>query len=285
MDFSGLTTAWFADHFSGPIYSCEIEKRYYYQAQSNLRAHGNIHLSLEDSRLFLRRSLAGLPEGGRYFAYLDAHWRDDLPLAEEVQILLERSTNCVIAIDDFKVPGSDYKYDDYGPGKVLSLELLEKFNDESIKFFFPRLPASAETGSARGVCIIAKGLAGEVEKCGLLEGNSWTQWRMIEAIHDVSRPVTATNAVAEDGGESSEVRSQATLEISGDILSQLEDMNTVKSGIVEILESQNTLRRIVESCVDSLSARLESIDDRRELGRALVEQKAKNLNWNVRTIA
>ncbi|MBT2298871.1 hypothetical protein J7E70_00190 [Variovorax paradoxus] len=275
--YRGLTTAWFADHFSGPIYSCEIDKRYHYQAQSNLRARGNIHLSLEDSRQFLRRSLAASPERGRYFVYLDAHWHDDLPLAEEIQIILESARDCVIAIDDFKVPEDDYKFDDYGPGKVISLELLEQFKDESIRFFFPKLPASSETGAARGVCVITRELAAEVENCGLLEGNSWAQWRNVEAAHDASRHVALTSAEAEDSGAYSQDKPRPALERSNPISSELGDMNTVKSGIASLLESQSSLYKLVENYARLLNERLESIDDRREMGRSLVEQKAKNL--------
>lgn len=275
--YRGLTTAWFADHFSGPIYSCEIDKRYHYQAQINLRGRDNIHLSLEDSRQFLRRSLSALPESGRYFVYLDAHWHDDLPLAEEVQIILDSARNCIIAVDDFKVPADDYKFDDYGPGKVISLELLKEFKDESIRFYFPKLAASAESGAARGVCIIATGLATEVERSELLQGNSWAQWTDIESADDASRRLASIGVVAKGGSESPQTQSSPTQEISEIIFSQSEDMNAVKSGIASLLESQSSLYGIVEDYARSLNERLEAIDDRREMGRALVEMKAKNL--------
>jgi predicted O-methyltransferase YrrM len=269
--YRGLTTAWFADHFSGTIYSCEIDRRYHYQAQKNLQTHNNIKLSLEDSRSFLHRHLAAAPEEDRYFIYLDAHWHDDLPLIEEIRIILNSPCTYVIAIDDFKVPADDYQYDNYGPGKILSIELLEEFKDESIQFFFPKLPASLETGAARGVCIIAKELAVDVGKCDLLQGKSWTEWRATEADHDTLK---ANRVMTQDLSKLSDIifQNQKTeIELSN-------TMSSVKSGILNLLESQSSLEKTVKDFFHSLDDHLETIDDRREIGRALVEERAKNLD-------
>jgi len=270
--YRGLTTSWFADHFNGPIHTCEIDKRYYYQAVANLRHRSNVHPVLDDSRSFLRRVLADLPLDGRYFAYLDAHWQDDLPLAEEVGIIFQSSRECVIAIDDFKVPGDDYNYDDYGEGKVLSLELLKHFTDDSIRYFFPTLPSSSETGAARGVCIIAKGLAPALDRCHLLQGKTWREWRTIETAHDASRkaqPAEGEAAVPRD-----RISILQTVEAT---LSKLDDPSTIKFGIHNLLKSQDAMHESIEKLLLSLGDRLEAIDDRREMGRALVEQRAKNL--------
>jgi hypothetical protein len=54
------------------------------------------------------------------FFHLDAHWEGDLPLQEEIEIILGRFPNFLIMIDDFRVPGdSGYGFDDYGRGKML----------------------------------------------------------------------------------------------------------------------------------------------------------------------
>jgi hypothetical protein len=39
------------------------------------------------------------------FFYLDAHWNEDLPLAEEIDLIFSRSPCAVVMIDDFEVPG------------------------------------------------------------------------------------------------------------------------------------------------------------------------------------
>lgn len=270
--YRGLTTSWFADHFNGPIHTCEIDKRYHYQAVANLRPRTNVHPTLEDSRRFLRRMFSELPMDGRYFAYLDAHWHEDLPLTEEVGIILQSSRECVIAIDDFKVPGDDYQYDDYGEGKILCLELLKDFKDDSIRYFFPRLAASGETGAARGVCVIAKGLAPELGKCQLLQGKTWSEWRSIETAYDMSRrAVPGEDQTADLGNRIS------TLQTAEATLSKLDDPSAINFGMHNLLKSQDAMHQSVEKFLLSLNDRLEAIDDRRAMGRALVEQKAKNL--------
>ena len=60
-----------------------------------------------------------------YFVYLDAHWAEELPLAEELCIVASAWTRCVVMVDDFQVPGdSGYAYDDYGPGLALTEDYL-----------------------------------------------------------------------------------------------------------------------------------------------------------------
>jgi hypothetical protein len=56
------------------------------------------------------------------FFYFDAYSNEDLPLAEEIDIIFGRSPHAVVMIDDFEVtddPG--FAYDDYGPGKALNM--------------------------------------------------------------------------------------------------------------------------------------------------------------------
>ena len=58
------------------------------------------------------------------FFFLDAHGREHLPLREELEIILTHWREAIVMIDDFEVPGTDYGYDDYGPGKVHEYELF-----------------------------------------------------------------------------------------------------------------------------------------------------------------
>jgi len=48
------------------------------------------------------------------FAFLDAHWKEDWPLRDELKILLSVRRPKLIMIHDFKVPGRDFGYDRYG---------------------------------------------------------------------------------------------------------------------------------------------------------------------------
>ena len=59
--------------------------------------------------------------------YLDAHWNDHLPLREEVELALKHFAKAVLIIDDFAVPDDPgYAFDDYGPGKALTLDYLAR---------------------------------------------------------------------------------------------------------------------------------------------------------------
>jgi hypothetical protein len=178
--FRGITTEWFANHFAGPLFSCEVDRMYLIQAQHRLGRFGNVNLFHADSREFLRERIAALPARSRVLFYLDAHWKDDLPLVEELRIITGSDLRWVVMIDDFEVPFDEgYSYDDYGPGKALKLDLLAFLKDSST-FFFPRLHSSEETGAARGTCVLAGDLVEDLLACSLLRGGDWKDWKMAE---------------------------------------------------------------------------------------------------------
>ena len=109
-----------------------------------------------DSRTALRelgrdRRLTALPT----LFYLDAHWGDDLPLAEEIREIAGNWQRWVAIIDDFKVPtDAGYAYDDYGPGKALDLPYLRTAGVDPLRVFWPRLTAAEESGLKRGCVVI-----------------------------------------------------------------------------------------------------------------------------------
>jgi hypothetical protein len=86
--------------------------------------------------------------------YLDAHWREHLPLKEELSLIFGRCRSAVAIVDDFQVPDEpDYEFDDYGPGKRLCIDLLAATGID-FHLFFPTAPASAETGHRRGAVVV-----------------------------------------------------------------------------------------------------------------------------------
>ena len=105
-----------------------------------------------DARQFL--SALPLPHDTRTFFYLDAHWNKDLPLADETEFIIKTYRSFVIMIDDFQVPGDPgYCFDDYGPGKSLSLRDFPFEGDSRITAYFPSRHSSRESGIRRG-CIV-----------------------------------------------------------------------------------------------------------------------------------
>ena len=155
--FRGSSTAFFAT-LDVPVYSVEQNPRHAAFASLRLaRLPGRIHLSEGNSPAFLK-SLAVDPTFPRSHVifYLDAHWYAHLPLAEELEIVFATWHDAVVMVDDFQVPGTSYGYDDYGPGKALTLDYLKQVGHLELKAFFPRATADAETGQKRGSVVLCR---------------------------------------------------------------------------------------------------------------------------------
>ncbi|HEV8070172.1 MAG TPA: hypothetical protein VGP76_20680 [Planctomycetaceae bacterium] len=151
--YRGSTTQFLARNSGGaPVYSTEISRRLFEVARRRLRALPDLHLYNLDSRTFF--SALQLPRQTRTFFYLDAHWREDLPLADEAEFVIRNFDSFAIMVDDFEVtndPG--YTFDDYGPGKRLSLRDFPFHTDTRICPYFPARHSSQESGICRG-CIV-----------------------------------------------------------------------------------------------------------------------------------
>ncbi|WP_426441689.1 hypothetical protein [Bradyrhizobium genosp. P] len=166
--FRGTTTAYMGENFDGPILTCELDPRWYLFSRANLAGFPNIEIRRQDSRDFLKEVLAKV-KGDTLLYYLDAHWQEDLPLIGELELILSNERAGVIIIDDFAVPFDPvYEFDDYGPGKALTLELLSQADSNGASLFFPALPAREETGARRGCAVIAIGVAAS-QLCDLAE--------------------------------------------------------------------------------------------------------------------
>lgn len=159
--YHGTTTAHFRRTTELPIHSFEANPRAYGFAAEHLRGLPNVHLQLADSRAGLQRLAAAraLPTG-RVFFYLDAHWFDELPLAEEVALAFRHWPDAVVMIDDFAVPDDPgYGFDDYGAGSALTLDYLVEHHILPAGVWFPRCAAGSETGARRGCVLLARAAA------------------------------------------------------------------------------------------------------------------------------
>ncbi len=160
--FRGTATEFFAAVFGGPVQTVEINPRYFAYSRLRLTGYPDVTVELGDSRAFLERlahSTGATTEAT--FIYLDAHWQENLPLAEELHIIASARPRCVVMIDDFQVPGDDgYGYDDYGPGKALIEEYLPASVLRGWSLMYPSAMSEKETGGKRGCCVLASpGLA------------------------------------------------------------------------------------------------------------------------------
>jgi len=174
--FRGSTTLFLAQNASGaPVYSCEHNARNFHFAKCRLAKIPNTFLFNADSRTFLRN--LKVPRDARVFFYLDAHWGKDLPLRAELASILEQFQTFVIMIDDFEVPGDPgYSFDDYGPGKQLSLRDFPLHRDEQIVCYVPSAPSSEETGLKRGTVVAASNnIAAEIDGIAELRRLDWSK--------------------------------------------------------------------------------------------------------------
>ncbi|GAA2064405.1 O-methyltransferase [Williamsia deligens] len=152
--FRGTSTEFFSNVFGVPVDTVEVNPRYFHYSRRRLAVTPSITVTLGDSRQFLRTVARTSAPDDTVFVYLDAHWLDDLPLAEELAIIDSEWTRAVVLIDDFEVPGDPgYAFDDYGGDKVLTAANLPASVDDW-SLFYPSLPSHAETGARRGCCLL-----------------------------------------------------------------------------------------------------------------------------------
>ncbi|MEM9265151.1 MAG: hypothetical protein AAGA46_06470 [Cyanobacteria bacterium P01_F01_bin.13] len=161
--FRGTTTAMFAATML-PVYTVERSPRFFnYSKTRFVFNRQNLFLYQNDSRSFLRELSEddSVPKEDVFF-YLDAHWKNDLPLREELDIIFSNWKRSIVMVDDFQVPNADYKYDDYGIGKTLNLDYIESVVlTHNLSVFFPAVNSSEETGAKRGSVMICPELLGE----------------------------------------------------------------------------------------------------------------------------
>jgi hypothetical protein len=158
-----------------PVYTSEVNPRYLGYAKARLWRRSNVHFCLGDSRQFLRGLIqdSSVPKE-RVFFYLDAHWEEDLPLREEVEVIFRNWVRPLVMVDDFQIPDdSGYHFDDYGVGKKLSLEYLEPVAHLGFTPFFPTLPSSEEVGYKRGWVVLASDGSSIDELRGIARLREW----------------------------------------------------------------------------------------------------------------
>lgn len=122
--WQGETTKFLAYLFDS-VYTMEIDPAVYNKAIVNLKPYRNIAISYGNSPDILRQILPPM-KNQRALFYLDAHWFSSWPLIDELKTIAKtHRDNCIIVIDDFKVPGRrDIPYDSYG-NKECSFEYVQ----------------------------------------------------------------------------------------------------------------------------------------------------------------
>jgi hypothetical protein len=154
----GDTTGYMALTSQLPVHTCDLNPRFHALAKARLSDIDHVCFNLLDSRCFLRDRARGPIADRLLLFYLDAHWYDDLPLAQELDIIASEWAQFIVMVDDFQVPDDPgYGYDNYGVGKALTLDLLRpSIEQHDLAVFFPSYAAVQETGARRGCVILTK---------------------------------------------------------------------------------------------------------------------------------
>jgi len=161
----GGSTSFLADVLGCSVWTVEADPTAYRFACQVLSGRPDIRLQLGDSRAFLREASRWLDTTAPVFFYLDAHWDPgDLPLWEEIRQVFAHWSRPVVMVDDRAVPGDEgYAFDDYGPGRALTLDVLGPHVPAGVCVLFPTLPSAEETGAKRGCCVLVRdAMAGDL---------------------------------------------------------------------------------------------------------------------------
>ena len=135
------------------VQTIEINEAFYLIVRKKLESFSNVQCHFGSSEKVLAELLPSLKHQTVLF-YLDAHWDEYWPLLDELVVISKtHKDNCIIVIDDFKVPQrKDIAYDEYGTQEC-SYEYIKKhledvFSSYSIHYLIPR------STSSRAKCII-----------------------------------------------------------------------------------------------------------------------------------
>ncbi|MEO8626220.1 MAG: hypothetical protein ABI452_05920 [Candidatus Limnocylindrales bacterium] len=156
--YRALTTRHLSTLTQAPIATIEVNPSYYRFSQGRLSKLPQVHQFLGKSPAVLEQLRVDPAwHAEPVFFYLDAHWLHDLPLLDELAAVRRGWTRFAALIDDFRVAGDDgYFYDDYGPGKALTLPLFDNNPGlADLHVFWPTARAADETGARRGWVVLA----------------------------------------------------------------------------------------------------------------------------------
>jgi hypothetical protein len=153
--YLGTTTEFFAQ-FGVPVITAESDVNLGLNASQRLKQYKNVRVRVCDSVKMLKELIEEpIDRSVPTLFYLDAHWHAHLPLREEIEIVTAHFARALILVDDFAVPHDPgYGYDDYGPGKALTLDYLRDVKTSPLTIYFPSTRSQRETGARRGCVVV-----------------------------------------------------------------------------------------------------------------------------------
>jgi hypothetical protein len=167
--FLGDTTELFLDSAAARVLTVEVHPVFFAFSRRRFRDRTNFAIFNTSSVDFLRTLSDHDVLRDPCFIYLDAHWYDHLPLREELDIIKGKFCRYLVVVDDFKVETDQgYAFDVYGRDALCLEYIRNQIDGHSV--FFPRAPASAETGLRRGCVVLTRDgeFAGALDRCDSL---------------------------------------------------------------------------------------------------------------------
>lgn len=159
--YLGETAIAAQDLLAVPVYTVEVSLANYLQALSvRLRTGrlGGIHQYLGNSPEVIRRLASDNRLGSRPFFYLDAHWGDYCPVADEFTAIFKGFPWAVVLVDDFQVPDKpDFGFDSYGETPI-GLDVVRPVLNSQARLFLPDHDPAAESGHRRGTLLLTHGV-------------------------------------------------------------------------------------------------------------------------------
>ena len=117
--YLGDTTEYMANTITLPIYTSEVNEKFFQFAAERLKRYENVRASLASSEQVVRQAIEQNLLGPMPFFYLDAHWYDYWPLLDEIELIASRVPRCIVVIDDFQVPGRpEFEFCEGGGGSA-----------------------------------------------------------------------------------------------------------------------------------------------------------------------
>ena len=142
----GADTSYFFSKYFNEVHTIEIGEVYYLKAKDFFE-NTNVNCYLGSSEKILPQILPNL-QSKRVLFYLDAHCHAYWPLLDELEeISKTHHDNCIVIIDDFKVPNrADLPYDSYN-GHECSYDYVKEslnkiFSEYSYYYLIPKTTRS-----------------------------------------------------------------------------------------------------------------------------------------------
>lgn len=153
----GNTTEFIASKYDLPIFTCDIDSKYYEISKKRLEKYSNVEIRSMSSEKYIKELIERKVLGDFPFFFLDAHptcqpWLKYVPLSDEVK-LISSLKRAVILIDDFKIPSQpQFGYNSYDSGEI-GINMIKNALDENNNYQFliptykfPEMPTNIYRG-------------------------------------------------------------------------------------------------------------------------------------------